>query len=296
MGLWCWLKIVQNSYWKPLRKESRKQSPLRTAKEGPLEGPFFSFLGGFFLGEDLVEEVHSETLLSSTTLHAQSSKLAQMCLRKCSDPNPGTQACLNCKRLLLQQVHGPSATPISVCQNFSRGCHAESFAERIGNCAQNDTGEFHLTGIRIHCPRCPWTLPSACPVTLPYRGPLRGKIRFEAVQRKHIIYAEMVLAELLTDPMNGRTSGCTNGCANGCAWVRASSGWGLPRQNGFDRAPPVGEQKWLFRMLWCYITPEQSLVKACVWVVQAAIKQPFLEIFGVRNVKKCEFECEFECG
>ena len=63
---------------------------LSEPQEGPLEGPFFSFLGDFFLGEDWVAQVHFETLLSSITLHAQSSKLAQMCLRKCSDPNPGT--------------------------------------------------------------------------------------------------------------------------------------------------------------------------------------------------------------
>ena len=60
-------------------------------QEGPLEGPFFSVLGViFFLGEDWVAQMHSETLLSRTTLHAQSRTLAQVCLRKCSDPNPGT--------------------------------------------------------------------------------------------------------------------------------------------------------------------------------------------------------------
>ena len=94
---------------------------LSEPQEGPLQGPFFQFWGAFFLHEDWVAQMHSGTLLSSTTLHAQSRKLAQMCLRKCSDPNPGTQVCPNFKRLLLQQVHGASATLSSVCQNFFKG-------------------------------------------------------------------------------------------------------------------------------------------------------------------------------
>ena len=38
------------------------------------------------------------------------------------------------------------------------------------------------------------------------------------MQQKHIIFAEMVLADLLTDPVNGSTRGCAKGCANGALW------------------------------------------------------------------------------
>ena len=72
--------------------QTQKQKPLR-APRGPPRGAlslFFCVI--FFLVEDWEVQVHSETLLSSTILHAQPRKLAQMCLRKCSDPSPRTQA------------------------------------------------------------------------------------------------------------------------------------------------------------------------------------------------------------
>ena len=167
------LCFAENTIKIVFSEEPHKQNPLRTAR-GPARGAFFQFWGWFFLGEDWLAQMHSGTLLSSTTLHAQSRKLVQMCLRKCSDPNPGTQVCPNFKRLLLQQVHGPSATLSSVCQNFSRGYHVESFEEKIKNCAQNDIGEFHLSRTRNHR-WWPRTLPGACPLSVPLRGPLEGK-------------------------------------------------------------------------------------------------------------------------
>ena len=124
--------------------------------------------------------MHSETLLSSMTLHAQSRKIAQMCLRKCSDPNPGTQVCANFKRLCCSRFMDPAQPSSASASIFLRGYHVESFAEKIGNYAQNDIGDFHLTGIRIHCPRRPGRS-LALAQSLSLKGPPTGKIWLEAV-------------------------------------------------------------------------------------------------------------------
>ena len=112
---------------------------LSEPQEGPLEGPFFQFWGWFFSGWRLGT--------------ADAFRNVAVCCSRLMDPVQ------------------PSAAS---ARNFSRGYHVESFGEKIKNCAQNDIGEFHLSRIRNQ-PWCPRTLPSACPLSVPLRGPLEGK-------------------------------------------------------------------------------------------------------------------------
>ena len=125
-----------------LGRPNHKQNPLRTAR-GPARGFFFQSWGWFFLGDDWVAQMHSEKLLSSTTLHAQSKKNV-----------PDVPA----------RAFRPQSWNIGLSQFQTLAGAAGSWTQR--NPHQSLPELFQGT------PWCLWTLPSACPLICPLRGPL----------------------------------------------------------------------------------------------------------------------------
>ena len=88
-------------------------------------------------------------------------------------PIPETQVCPNFKRLLLQQVDGPSATLIDI-----RLCHdslLKASWRRARIARKNYIGDFHLSETATTAHEAPWGPPCACPFIGPHRGPLVGK-------------------------------------------------------------------------------------------------------------------------